>query len=217
MLPEFLREGSMIGALFGIGITTVLGFFAWITRRPADPEHLRTVSNLMAYVATGAAVIVPAVVFAKYVDPSRLGPLNGLIPLHLGGTGEFPLTDDVAFFNRMIAFACAAVPLAIAVWSLLSTRRLFRLYAHQDVFSRESFALLSSISLALCLYVLTSFLAEAPITAALSLGRVAGPHGMSLTLKIEDLSVLFVAGLIRVFAQVMAHAIRAADENASFV
>ena len=207
----------MTGLLFAIGITAVLGFFVWIAKHPADPERLRAVSNFMAYIAASAAVIVPTVVFAKYLAPSRLGPLNGLIPLHLGGTGEYPLTDDVAFLNRMIALACAAVPLAIAVWSLLSTRRLFGLYAHQEVFSKESLALLSTISLALCLYVLTSFLAEAPITAALSLGRVAGPHGMSLTLKIEDLSVLFVAGLIRVFAQVMAHAIRAADENASFV
>jgi hypothetical protein len=171
----------------------------------------------MAHVAAAAAVVVPAVVCAKYFAPSWLGPLNGLIPLHLGGTNEFPLTDDVAFSNRMIALACAAVPLGIAVWSLLSTRRLFLLYAQQQVFSKETLALLSTVSLALCLYVLTSFLAEAPITAALSLGRVAGPHGMTLTLKIEDLSVLFVAGLVRVFAQVMAHAIHAAEENASFV
>jgi hypothetical protein len=207
----------MIGLLFAIGITAVLGFFVWITRRPADPEHLRTISNFMGHVAAAAGVIIPGVVFAKYIAPNWLGPLNGLIPLHLAGTAEFPLTDDVAFPNRMVAFACAAVPLGIAVWTLFSTRRLFRLYAHQDVFSKESLALLSTISLALCLYVLTSFLAEVPITAALSLGRAAGPHGFSLTLKIEDLSLLFVAGLIRVFAQVMAHAIRAADENASFV
>jgi hypothetical protein len=50
----------------------------------------------MAHVAAAAALGIPAVVFAKYVAPSQLGPLNGLIPLHLGGTGEFPLTDDVA-------------------------------------------------------------------------------------------------------------------------
>jgi len=207
----------MIGLLFAICITAILGFFVWITRRSADPGHLRAVSNLMGHVAAIAAVVVPAVVFAKYVAPSRLGPFSGLIPLHLGGTAEFPLTDDIAFPNRMVAFACAAVPLGIAVWALFSTRRLFRLYAHGDLFSKESLALLGTISLALCLYVLTSFLVEAPITAALSLGRAAGPHGMSLTLKIGDLSLLFVAGLIRVFAHVMAHAIRAAEENASFV
>lgn len=207
----------MAGLLFAIGITGVLGFFVWVAKRPADPERLKVASNWMGHVAAAAAVIIPAAVFAKYFAPDHVGPINGLIPLHLGGTSEFPLTADVAFSNRMIAFASASVPLAIAAWSLLSTRRLFRLYAHQDVFSKESLALLSTVSLGLCLYVLASFLAEAPITAALSLGRVEGPHGMSLTLKIEDLSVLFVAGLVRVFAQVMAHAIRIADENASFV
>jgi hypothetical protein len=207
----------MIGLLFAVGITAVLGFFVWIAKRPAEPEHLRAVSNFMGHVAAAAAIVIPAVVFAKYLAPARLGPLNGLIPLHLGGTSQFPLTDDVALANRMIGFACAAVPLAIAVWSLLSTRRLFRLYAHQQMFSKDSLELLNTVSLALCLYVLASFLAEAPITAALSLGRTTGPHGMSLSLKIEDLSLLFGAGLVRVFAQVMAHAIHAADENASFV
>lgn len=207
----------MIGLLFGIGITAMLGLFVWLATRPADPERLKIASNLMAHVAGLAAIVIPGVVFAKYLAPSHVTGLTGLIPLHLGGTSDFPLNDDVAFSNRMIAFACAAVPLGIAVWSLLATRRLFRLYAQHQVFSKDSLALLSTVSLALCLYVLASFLAEAPITAALSLGRVAGPHGMSLTLKIEDLSVLFVAGLIRVFAQVMAHAIRAAEENASFV
>lgn len=126
----------MTGLLFAIGITGLLGFLVWIAKRPADPEHLRAVSNLMGHVAAAAAVVVPAVVFAKYIAPTRLGPLNGLMPLHLGGTSQFPLTDDVEFANRMIAFACAAVPLAIAVWSLLSTRRLFRLYARQQVFSK---------------------------------------------------------------------------------
>jgi hypothetical protein len=207
----------MIGLLFGITITAMLGFFVWLAMRPADPDRLKTASNVMAQLAVLAAIVIPAVVFAKYVAPGQVAGLTGLIPLHLGGTTEFPLAADVAFPNRMIALACAAVPLAMAVWSLLATQRLFRLYANEEVFSKDSLTLLRTVSLALCLYVLASFIAEAPITAALSLGRVAGPHGMSLTLKIEDLSVLFLAGLVRVFAQVMAHAVRAAEENASFV
>jgi hypothetical protein len=44
----------------------------------------------------------------------------------------------------------------------------------------------------------------------------AGPHGMSLTLKIEDLSVLFVAPHPG-FRASHGACIRAADENASFV
>jgi hypothetical protein len=119
--------------------------------------------------------------------------------------------------NRAIAFGCAAIPLGLLVWSLVALRRLFRLYAHREIFSQDALAALGTVALALCWYVLASFLAEAPITAALSLGVPSGHHGMSLSFKLEDITVLFVASVMRIFTQVTAQGRRVADENASFV
>ena len=210
--------GTSMAKLLGALLVLIpLGFAVWSVGRPAEPQRLKLASQIMAAIATFAAIIIPALVLAKYLFPEQMWFGAAFAPSHLVGTNEFPLTREVAIFNRAIAFACATVPLGFAVWALLSLRRLFLLYARREVFSEEAPAALATIAWALCCYVLASVIAQAPITLAFSLGTPDVRPGMSLSLQMEDLTILFFAGTMRVLTRVIAQARGVAEENASFV
>ena len=90
--------------------------------------NLTTASRVMAWVSAAAAIAVPIAVLATFLFPEQTAPLN-LRLYHLAGNG---LTSAIPLDQRLFAFACAAIPLAIAVRGLLFLRRLFVLYARRD-------------------------------------------------------------------------------------
>jgi hypothetical protein len=186
-----------------VGASTALG--------KHDSVHLARLSRLMSTVTLAAAVLVPLASLFAYVAPGTAAPLN----LQLGHLGH-ALTDAVPLEERLFAFGCAAIPLAVLVWGLLRLRRLFRLFASGTVFSSATSTVLSSFSLALFLFVITSIVAEAPISYFLT--RAMQPDAMvTLSLGAGDLVMLFAACVLGVIARVMSEAAKVADENASFV
>jgi len=103
----------------------------------------------------------------------------------------------------------------MAVWGLVSLARLFRSFAGRDVFSGATLTALHRIAIALALNVLTSFVAQIPISHFLT-RDYPGHHG-ALGFGIADFVLLFVAGATYVMARIMAEAKRVAEENASIV
>jgi Protein of unknown function (DUF2975) len=197
-----------------LAAASLLAFSLWSAFAARDRKALQSASWAMAWLATAAAVIVPAAVLATYLFPSDAAPLN-LRLYHLGGGSR--LHDGVPLLNRLAAFACAAIPLGVASWGLVALRRLFLLYASGDVFSQNALNALSAVSAALFWYVLASFIAEGPITAALSWWKPEGHRVITFSIGLDDLMVLFLAAVASVITRVMAEAARLADENAEFV
>jgi hypothetical protein len=179
-----------------------------------DRARLALMSRVMAWLTLAAAIALPLMVLATYLAPNEMRPLN-LRLYHLSAGRNF--SAAVPLDDRMLAFACAAVPLSIAVWGLLTLRQLFEAFAARDVFSQETSNTLRALSLALFAFVVAAFAAEAPISYFL---MRADPHRsftFALSIGLEDLVALFAAAVAAVIARVMSEATRIADENAKFV
>jgi hypothetical protein len=209
-----LWEVSVVTSLIAAALLLV-GFSLWGIFAARDRSALKTASVIMAWLATAAVFVIPTAIFLTFLFPLEMAPLN-LRLNHLDG-GVARLHEHVPIFNRMLGFAIAAIPLAIASWGLLSLRKLFLLYASNEVFSPNAIKCLGAVSAALFWYVLVSFIAEGPITAAMSWWRPPGHRIISFDIGLDDLTLLFLAAVTSVITRVMAEAVRLADENAKFV
>ena len=179
-----------------------------------DAARLALTSRVMMWLTLAAAFALPLMVLATYLAPNAMAPLN-LRLYHLSAGRHF--SDAVPIDDRMLAFACAAVPLSIAVWGLLTLRGLFASFAAHDVFSPATGATLRQLSLILFAFIVTAFAAEAPISYFLLRSDTHAHATFYLSIGLEDLVVLFAAAVAAVIARVMAEATRVADENAKFV
>jgi len=166
----------------------------------------------MAGLSVAGAIILPLMVAATFLYPPLAYALgsqyDGIDVLTIGRT---------PFGYRVIVFLFALGPTGFTVWTLLSLRRLFLLYAAGKVFSHQALRMLNHVAVALFASVIVGFVVRAPLTLLLSWHLGAGHRAVSLGFGGDDLLALFMAGAVLVIAKVMAEARRMADENASFV
>jgi hypothetical protein len=203
----------MVTGLIAAALALV-AFNVWAALVAHDRARLAFLSRVMAWATLAAAVALPLAVLATYLAPEQTGPLNlRLYHLSAGRT----LSERIPLDDRMLAFACALVPLAIAVWGLLSLRRLFELFAAGDIFSAATSKTLGALSLALFGFVVTAFIAQAPISYLLMRSHPEPRFVFAISIGLEDLVALFAAAVVAVIARVMSEATRVADENANFV
>jgi Protein of unknown function (DUF2975) len=176
------------------------------------PIRLVRASRVMAWLSTAGFVIVPAIVIYIFLDPEHSRWLMFDMD-HLGAR----ISSAVPVEFRLIALACALIPAAFDMWALWSLRSLFLLYARGEVFSPGALSALNHVAVALFGGVIANFIAQAPISAALTWALGHGHREISLSFGSGDVSTLFMAGVVLVIARVMAEARRVADENAKFV
>ena len=178
----------------------------------AEPTNLSRLSAVMARLSAAGAVLVPLCVAAVFLYPFAGHAIgldwNGVSAAKIGQT---------PFGFRLVAFLFALAPAGFTVWALASLHRLFRCYAHGEVFSHRALAMLNHVAVALFASVIVGFVMQAPITLLLSWHLGAGHRAISLGIGSHDVAQLFVAGTVLVIARVMAEARRVADENESFV
>jgi hypothetical protein len=174
--------------------------------------NLAILSRIMAWLSIAGFILIPVMFAYIFLEPDRTQWLMYDVN-HLGAA----LNGTIPTQYRMMALGCAMIPAAFNMWALWSLRVLFLLYAKGEVFSPAALRALNYVAIALFAGVIVSFLAEAPISAALS--WVNGPHHrrISLSFGSDDVATLFMAGVVLVIARVMGEARRIADENAKFV
>jgi hypothetical protein len=202
----------MVNAL--ITVALLLSAFVVATTFARERVGLALISRAMSWLTLAAAFVLPLVIMATYLAPRMMAPLN-LRLNHLSPGNR--LTETVPLDDRMLALACAAVPIAIAVWGLLTLRQLFEKFAAGEVFSEATSRILRQLSLALFAFVVAAFAAEGPISHLLVRAYPKPPYVFALSLGLEDLIALFAAAIAAVIARVMSEATRMADENAKFV
>ncbi|MBI3677934.1 MAG: DUF2975 domain-containing protein [Proteobacteria bacterium] len=173
---------------------------------------LKRASRLMAALALAGAALTPLVTVLVFVFPEQTRALD-IQMNHLGA----PLMGTTPLDARLLALLCEAVPTAFATWALIALVRLFGCFATGEIFSARPLKHLSQVTLALFANVLSSFIAEAPISYLLTHSNPPGHRYSSLSLGSEDVQLLFLVGVAFVIARVMAEARRMADENESFV
>jgi hypothetical protein len=173
-------------------------------------RNLAVLSRVMAWLSTAGFLIIPVVAVYIFLWPEHPQGLT-LDMDHLGAE----LNATIPLQYRMMALACALVPVGFTMWALWSLRRLFLLYAGGEVFSAGALSALNHVAFALFGGVVAGFVMQAPMSLALSWPN--GHRAISLGFGSGDVSTLFMAGVVLVIARVMAEAHRMADENAKFV
>ena len=177
-----------------------------------QPSNVAALSRLMAFLSLCGFVLLPICVVYVFVAPDRSQWMM-LDINHLGAE----INSAVPIQLRLMALCCALVPTGFTMWALWSLQRLFRLYAKGSVFSAEALAALNAVAIALSAGVVAAFVAQAPISLALTWYH--GPHHREISLGFGsgDVATLFTAGVVLVIARVMREAQRVVDENAKFV
>ncbi len=203
----------MVDALIAVSLALSL-FIIAAAVLPQDRARLALASRVMSWLSLGAAIALPLAVVATYFAPRAMAPLN--LRLYHLNPGNW-LSEAVPLDDRVLALACAAVPLAVAVWGLLTLRHLFERFAAGDVFSPATGKTLRALSLSVFAAVISAFAAEGPISYFLLRANPAHGGSFALSIGLEDIAALFAATVVAVVARVMAEATRVADENASFV
>ena len=200
----------MIDALF-VAALVLSAFILWTLSLAHSRARLAVMSRVMAWLTLAAAIALPLAVLVAFLDPDYAAPLN-LRLYHLAGGSR--LSEAVPPNDRMLAFACASVPLMVAVWGLLTLRQLFEHFARHDIFSEATSRTSRALALSLFAFVITAFAAEAPISYFLTR---ASDHVVTFSLGLEDLVALFAAAAVAVIARVIPEATELADENAKSV
>ena len=153
---------ALIAAALILSAFIVLNAFVVRANLHADrPGHLPVVSRIMAWLTLAAAAALPLLIVVTFLKPNATAPLF-LRLTHLNPGNR--LSDAVPFDDRLIALGIALVPVAIAVWGLLTLHRLLLGFATHDVFSQAAGKLLRTISLCVFAAEISSFFAEGPIT-----------------------------------------------------
>jgi hypothetical protein len=174
---------------------------------------LARASRIMAWLALAGAVVYVALDIGTFLIPDTLNAFGAFQAHHLG----MRVLSAIPLALRADALALDLIPTALLAWMLVELHRLFLAYAGGAVFTEDSLARLSRISLLMFVQAAVAFVLEAPISYVLSLAHPPGHRVVTLTLSSYDVSFLFTAGVVLVVARVMAEARRVAVENSEFV
>ena len=161
-----------------------------------------------------APLLVPAMIAACFLFP---GDGTDWMMYRLSHTGR---RGDARRFRCSIAparWCWASIPTGFVVWALWSLRRLFLLYAHGEVFSESALKAPEPRRRRLVLERDHGIRHAGASISGAHLAKCPGHREISLGFGSDDVSSLFMAGVVLVIARVMAEARRVADENASFV
>ena len=169
-------------------------------------------SRIMAWLSLLGAIAYVAAEFLVFLAPN----IGRALDIEIHHTGA-DITTAIPFAYRLAALVVDLIPTALVAWALIELYRLFQHYARGEVFSRAALGNLNRVAAQMFWQVLVATLCQAPISYILNLPRGPGHREISLGLGSNDLSFLFMAGVVLVIARVMAEARRMADENESFV
>ena len=178
-------------------------------------RKLRSASAVMAWLSLGAALLVAITKSTGILYPVEIHYSGWHLDIQLTLPTGIVVSQATPFVYRLAIFAADLLPIALAVWMLLSLFQLFRLFSLGHVFDGGTLRLVNRVASLLFATVLTAIAAQ-PVVLYL-LGRAAGQLWLGYLTNGEELPELFAAGAVVVIARVMAEAHRIADENAKFV
>lgn len=179
----------------------------------AVPSKLRTASSVMAWLSLAFAVLLVIAVPVGFLAPDlTLGGMGRGLMLRIMEEG---VTASIPFPYRAGAMVVAAIPVALAVWGLISLYRLFRFYAAGKVFEAESLKCLNLVTALLFWFVLARIVCTTLKDVILHLP--SRELHLAISFSTTEFGMLFLAGVALVISRVMAEAKRLADENATFI
>lgn len=179
-------------------------------RRAARIGRIRSLSRWMAFgcLATSAVLTAGMLVYWIATPASALFDQSGVRHGQEAGLGTL---------QRAAAFAISMVPLGALIFGLLSARRCFAGLATGRIFTPRTIGGLQALSMGVAASAVLKPLAGAALTVLLSWDNPDGAKTLVLAVGSDTLISLLFAGIVAVFAWIMAEAVEISDENNQFV
>lgn len=179
-------------------------------RRAARINRIRSLSRWMAFGCLATSAALTAGMLAYWIATPA--------PVLLGQSGV-PHSPDtgLGILQRTAALAISMVPLGALIFGLLGARRCFAGLATGRIFTPRSIGGLQAFSLGVAASAVLKPLAGAALAVLLSWNGPDGAKTLVLSIGSDTLISLLFAGIVAVFAWIMAEAVEISDENDQFV
>jgi hypothetical protein len=119
--------------------------------------------------------------------------------------------------NLILGFLVSCLPMGIMMYGVWRLRLLFGLYRTGALFTPAIACHIQVFAAMLMLKVVTSPIVDIFLSLFLTMNNPAGERSISISLGSDDLSVLFLSGVMFAVAWIMREGQRLAEENAEFI
>jgi hypothetical protein len=176
-----------------------------------NKNKIRRVSAALRFACLVYLISSPLLTIAVWLNFEQFAaasePFSNL-PLHMELIG--PL-------NLFLGFLVSCVPAGILMYGVWRLLLLFGLYRNGALFSPAIANHIQVFAAMLMLKVVTSPLVDILLGLVLTMNNPVGERGISISIGSNDLSVLFLSGVMFAIAWIMREGQRLAEENAEFI
>ena len=172
---------------------------------------IRRVSALLRLGCNVYLVLTPVLVVAIWLNLDSLaGELNPQFaqPLRMEFIGPV---------NLVLGFLVSSIPKGLMMYGVWRLRELFGLYRIGTFFTPTNAGHLHAFALILLITVVSSPVIDILQSLVLTMNYPEGERSISINFSTDDLSTLFLAGVMFAIAWTMREGHRLAEENAEFV
>ena len=121
---------------------------------------------------------------------------------------------DLPALTRALALLVSMLPMSIAIYTLITLKVLFSLYAQGVIFSARNVTCFRRLGFALIAWVIATTLFTPLISGVLSYGAAAGKGVIVAKFGIEEVIMLIISGVVIVVSWAMNEGCKLKDEQA---
>lgn len=176
-----------------------------------NTQKIRRVSFVLRFACAAYLVLKPLFAVIIWLNLEEMADdLNPLFaePLRMEFIG--PL-------NLLLGFLVSSIPMALMMYGVWRLRELFGLYRLGEFFTPATASHLHAFAKMLLITVVISPIVDILTSVAMTIGYPQGERSISIDFSSNDLSTLFLSGLLFALAWAMREGHRLAEENAEFV
>ena len=170
--------------------------------------RLTRASRLFHGLAVASMVLLPALIFVGIILPGRLG-------IDIQGTSSLPNTPWPA--NIWAGLIVSFIPLFFSMLALNGMRHLFALYRFGDPLAPQAGPIIKSIDKNVLIASILGVVLYPAVTGLISLSNPVGERSISVSISINDIGFILVAGLLLMIGWSMSEATKVAAENREFI
>lgn len=124
------------------------------------------------------------------------------------------MTHELSLTTIVFALLVSLVPLVVAIYGLLTLKKLFSLYEKGVVFSAKNVNCFRHLGYTLIVWVFANMAFVTAISLVLSFGNPAGERVIVAQFGVLDFSILIIGAVVILISWVMSEAVKMDEERA---